>query len=156
MKKNQKAPNLYKEIKNLQEILDKYKNKRVIVVGTTCTGKSTLMKNIKNAEDLDKLVFSRLTKKEKYGIIHNPRNKKIIKKMTHLVKEKIKVKKGKPVFGTEILNCDIIIYLKINDELLRLRCEKRKIKFQYAKKMDKAILNEINKSKKETIVFNVG
>lgn len=133
-------------IKQLQKILEKYKDKRVVVIGTTCTGKSSFVKRIKNAKDMDELVFPLLSKKEEEYVCRNPWTKEIGKTMTRLVKERVKVEKGNPLFGTVLLDCDLIIYLEISDSLLKERCIKRKADFKNAKNMQKMILEEIKES----------
>jgi len=135
------------EIKNIKEFIKNNKDKRIIVVGTTCTGKTTLLKEINNAEDMDNLIFPKLTKKEIDYVCNTPWTEEIGKTMIKLVKEKIKVEKEKPLFGTVVLDCDLIIYLNISNELLKERTIKRKAKFKDAKNMQNQILNEIKESK---------
>lgn len=72
-----------------------------------------------------------------------------------MVKEKIKVQKGKPLFGTVVLDCDLIIFLEIDDKLLKERTEKRKAKFESAKDMQKMIKQEITDSKISSITFKI-
>ena len=55
------------------------------------------------------------TEKEKISVCQVPWTKEIGKIMNKLVKDKIKVKKGYPVFGTVVLDCDLIVYLDISD-----------------------------------------
>ena len=143
------------EIKNLQKFLEENKNKKIIVVGTTCTGKSTLLKNITNAQDMDELIFSKLTKEETEYVCENPWTEEIGNKMNELVNEKIKVEKGKPLFGTVVLDCDIIVYLDISDRLLKERVLKRKTSFENAKNMQKQILKNIKKSNIPVIKYKV-
>lgn len=150
-----KGDKAMKIAERLQKILDEYKNKRVIVVGTTSSGKSTLLKKIKNAKDMDDLVFPLLSKEEKDYVCQSVWTEEIGKTMTRLVKEKVKVEKGKPLFGTVILDCDLIIYLDISDELLKERCKKRKTNFKSAKDMQKMILREITKSNIRSISFQI-
>ena len=52
-----------KLINKLQDLLNKNRDKKVVVIGTTCAGKTTFLKEIKNAFDMDKLIFPLLTKK---------------------------------------------------------------------------------------------
>lgn len=52
-------------IPKLQKTLEKYKDKRVVVIGTTCTGKSTFAKQIRNAKDMDEFIFPLLSKDRK-------------------------------------------------------------------------------------------
>lgn len=49
----------------LQAVVDQFKDERVVVLGGTCTGKSTLIEHLADAKDMDKLVFPLLTKDEK-------------------------------------------------------------------------------------------
>lgn len=142
-------------IKQLQKIFDKYKSKRIIVIGTTCTGKSTFVKKIKNAKDMDEIIFPLLSKKEEEYVCQHPWTKEIGKTMTCLVKEKIKVEKGNPLFGTVLLDCDLIIYLEISDNLLKERCIKRKADFKNAKNMQKMILEEIKESNISSIKIKI-
>lgn len=133
-------------IKQLEEIFNKNRDKRILVIGTTCTGKTTFVEKIKNAHDMDKLIFPLLSKKEEEYVCSHPWTKEIGETMTRLTKERIKVEKGIPLFGTVLLDCDLIIYLKITDKLLKERCSKRKADFENAKNMQKMILEEIEES----------
>lgn len=132
-----------KAINKLKEILKENKNKRIVVVGTSCVGKSTLLKEIPKAQDMDELIFPRLSKEEKDYVCKSPWTEEIGKTMDRLVREKLKVKKGRPFFGTVILNCDLVVYLDISDELLKERAKKRGSSFVDIKNMQKSILEEI-------------
>ena len=140
----------------LAEILERNKNKRIVVVGTTCTGKSTFLKQIGNAHDMDDLIFPQLSQEEKNYVCQNPWTEEIGKTMTRLVKEKVKIKAGEPVFGTVVLYSDLIIELIISDELLRQRTAFRGVDFQNAKNMQRQIGGEVKQSGLPVIKFNVG
>ena len=127
-------------IEKIEETLNKNKDKRIVVIGTTCTGKSNFVKKIKNAKDMDSLIFPLLSKKEKDYVCRTPWTKEVGKTMTNLVNDKIKVEKGVPFFGTVLLDCDLIVYLDISDNFLKERCMKRKADFKNAKDMQKMIL----------------
>ena len=133
-------------IEQLQEIFEKNKDKRVVVIGTTCTGKTTFVKKIKKVQDMDALIFPLLTKEEEKYVCSHPWTNEIGKTMTRLVKKRINVNKGVPLFGTVLLECDLVIYLEITDNLLKERCAKRKADFRNAKNMQKMILEEIKES----------
>ncbi len=66
--------------------------------------------------------------------------------MDKLVRERVKVKKENPLFGTVLLDCDLAVYLDISDSKLKERCIKRGAEFNDAKNMQKMILEEIKKS----------
>src|SRR3989344_6661608 len=92
----------------LQEILDKNRDKRIVVLGTTCTGKSTLTRKISNARDMDEEVFPLLTKEEADYVCQTPWTPEIGETMERLVRGKVKAEAGKPVFGTVVLDADLI------------------------------------------------
>ncbi len=142
-------------IKQLQTIFEKNESKRIVVIGTTCTGKTTFVKKIKNAKDMDDLIFPLLSKQEEKYICSHPWTKEIGETMTRLTKERINVKKGNPFFGTVLLDCDLIIYLEISDSLLKERCSKRKADFKNAKNMQKMILEEIKESPTPSIKVKI-
>ena len=136
------------EIKNkLEKILEKHRHERVCVVGTTCTGKSYLIKHIHNALDMDKLIFPLLTKSEEDYVMRKPWTEEIGKTMTRLVRKRVKIEPGKPVFGTVVIPSDYIVYLKISDNLLEERTKKRNKKYSDAKNMQTQLENEIHSSR---------
>ena len=143
-------------IAQLKSILDEHSDKRIVVVGTTCAGKSTLQKEIDGAHDMDELVFPLLTKEESDFVCSVPWTEEIGQTMIRLTKERVEVKAGEPVFGTVILESDLIIYLKISDDLLRERTGARKANFEDAKNMQKQIKEEIIKTGVPVIEFDVG
>jgi guanylate kinase len=144
-----------KEIKELKSFLEKNKEKKIIILGTSCTGKSTLVKKIQNSQDMDELLFSLLTKKESEYVCNSPWTTKIGNTMTQLVLNKLKVKKGKPLFGTVIIDCDLIIYLKISDKLLKERAKKRNANYKDIKNMQKHIRTEIKKSNIYSVTYKI-
>ena len=143
------------KVVELQKLLDNHKNQRVVVVGTTGTGKSTLLKQIKNAHDQDELVFPKLTQEEAEYVCQTPWTEEIGRAMERLVKQYVVIKPGEPVFGTVVLPCDLIVYLKISDELLRERVAARSNSFDDAKNMQRRIEEEIQQSGIPTIDFFV-
>jgi ABC-type polar amino acid transport system ATPase subunit len=147
--------NQNKIVEELEKIFFNNRDKRIVVVGTTSSGKSTILKKIKNAYDMDELIFPQLTKKEKEYVCQTPWTSEIGRTMTKWVKEKIQIKKSFPIFGTVVIDSDLIIYLKIDDELLKKRTETRGVKYLDAKNMQKQIENEIEVSKIPVLTFNI-
>jgi hypothetical protein len=144
-------------VKKLENIFSENKDKRIVVVGTTCTGKSFLFDETKIAFPVSKLRNPLLTEKEKnYVYGQNQWAPEIGKKMIELTREKVKVKPGVPLFGTVVLDCDLIVYLTISDKLLKERCKLRDVDFKNAKGMQKQIEEEIRKAKAKTIKISVG
>lgn len=48
------------------------------------------------------------------------------------------------MFGTVILDCDVVVYLDIADDLLEKHCQKRNVNFTDAQNMKAAIENDWN------------
>lgn len=142
-------------IEQLKEIFNNNTDKRILVIGTTCTGKSTLIKNVGIGLDMDKVIFPLLTKEEADYVCQTPWPKEIGEKMTYLVKNKLKIQAGEPLFGTVLIDCDLIVYLHINDELLQERTTLRNVDFTNAKNMQTEIEEEIKNSNIKVITLEV-
>lgn len=154
-KENTMNPNMNLNQK-LQELLNKNEDKRVVVIGTTCTGKSTFLTSIKGAHDMDELIFPQLSKEEADYVNSSPWTEEIGRTMDRLAKERVKVKSGEPVFGTIIFDCDLLVNLKISDSLLRKRVESRGVSFNDAKRMQKQIDMQIKESRIPVVEFHIG
>ena len=142
-------------IEELQRILEENKDKRICILGTSCTGKTTLIEQTGMGKDMDEEIFPLLTKEEEEYVCRTPWTKEIGNYMDNLVKTKLKIEPGIPLFGTVLLDCDLIVYLHINDELLKERTEKRNVDFMNAKNMQQSIEEEIKNSNIETITLEV-
>ena len=142
-------------MEELKEIFNNNTDKRILVIGTTCTGKTTLIKSLGIGLDMDKVIFPLLTKEETDYVCQTPWKKEIGEKMTYLVKTKLKIKQGEPLFGTVLIDCDLIIYLHINDELLNKRTNLRNVNFTNAKNMQTEIEEEIKNSNIKVITLEV-
>ena len=142
-------------INKLKEIFEQNNDKRILVIGTSCTGKSTLIQKLGIGIDMDKEIFPLLTKEEKDYVCQTLWTEEIGEKMDYLVKSRLKIKKGNPMFGTVLLDCDLVIYLHISDELLRKRTSLRKADFSNAKNMQISIEEELKNCDKEVITLEI-
>ncbi len=142
-------------IEQLKNILNENNNKRICILGTSCTGKTTLIEQTGIGKDMDEEIFPLLTQEEEEYVCRTPWTKEIGNYMDNLVKSKLKIEPGIPLLGTVLLDCDLIVYLHINDELLKMRTEKRNVDFINAKNMQKAIEEDINNSNIKTITIEV-
>lgn len=142
-------------VENLLTIFDENSSKRICVLGTTCTGKTTLINDTNIGLDMDNEIFPLLTKEETDYVCSTPWTEEIGKKMDELVRTKLSIKPSMPMFGTVLLDCDLIVYLHISDELLLERTKLRNVDFINAKNMQQKIENEIKNSGLETIVLEV-
>lgn len=119
-------------VKKLEKIFSNHQNDRICVLGTICIGKTTLIKHLKNCVDIDDELPPLLNDKEKdflqkAHMLNNSWTEEIGNEVERLTKEKVKIKAGFPLFGTIILDCDVIVYLDIEESLLSEHCKKRKI-----------------------------
>jgi hypothetical protein len=142
-------------IEQLENILEENKDKRICILGTSCTGKTTLIEQTGIGKDMDEEIFPLLTQEEEEYVCRTPWTKEIGNYMDNLVKTKLKIEPGIPLFGTVLLDCDLIVYLHINDELLKERTEKRNVDFMNAKNMQQSIEEEIKNSNIKTITIEV-
>ena len=142
-------------IEELKEIFNNNKDKRILVIGTTCTGKSTLIKNLGMGLDMDKVIFPLLTKEESDYVCQTPWTEEIGNKMDELVRTRLRINPGVPMFGTVLLDCDLIVYLHITDDLLLERTKSRNVDFNNAKNMQLKIEEEIKKSNIPSVYIEV-
>ena len=63
-------------IYKLREIFDNNKEKRICVLGTTCTGKSTFINEMNVGQDMDELIFPLLSEEEKNMFVQHLGRKK--------------------------------------------------------------------------------
>ena len=127
-------------------ILENNKEKRVCVLGTSCTGKTTLLQEYSMGLDMDEEIFPLLTEEETAYVCSTPWTEEIGEKMNELVRTKLKITPGVPLFGTVLLPCDLIVYLHISDDLLKERTQLRGTNFLNAKNMQIKIEKEIKTS----------
>ena len=142
-------------IEELIQIFNDNKDKRICVLGTTCTGKTYLINATNMGLDMDEEIFPLLTEEETDYVCKTPWTEEIGNKMDELVRTKLSIKPGVPMFGTVLLDCDLIVYLHINDELLLERTKLRNVDFLNAKNMQSKIEEEIKKSNIPTIYIEV-
>ena len=133
-------------VEQLIEIFEENRDKRICVLGTTCTGKTTLIKGTNIGLDMDEEIFPLLTQEETEYVCRTPWTQEIGNRMDELVRTKLSIKQGTPMFGTVLLDCDLIVYLHINDDLLLERTKLRNTDFSNAKNMQLKIEEEIKKS----------
>lgn len=138
-------------VDKLKNIFENNQDKRICVIGTTCTGKTTLIKKLGIGLDMDKEIFPLLTKEETEYVCSTPWTEEIGKKMDELVRTKLQIQKEKPMFGIVLLDCDLIVYLHIEDTLLKERTQLRHVDFFNAKNMQKKIEEEIEKTNIEVV-----
>ena len=136
-------------------MFEENRDKRICVLGATCTGKTTLIKGTNIGLDMDEEIFPLLTEEETEYVCRTPWTQEIGNRMDELVRTKLSIKQGTPMFGTVLLDCDLIVYLHINDDLLLERTKLRNTDFSNAKNMQQKIEEEIKNSNIPTIYVEV-
>lgn len=129
----------------LQEIFKEHKKERICVLGTTCCGKSTLLTQMSDCVDMDEVLWPLLNKEEREYVCQTPWTPQIGEFFDKLLCERVKIEKGHPMFGTVLLDCEVLVYLDIEDELLKKHCKKRNVEFENAKRMKQSIEEEVEK-----------
>ena len=131
----------------LEEIFNKHRSNRICVLGTTCCGKSTLQSLFSQAIDMDEALWPTLTPEEEAYICQKPWTSEIGKFTSRLVKERVVIQPGHPLFSLILLDCDVLVYLDIPDDLLRKHCLNRNASFEDAKNVKMAIEQSINRKR---------
>lgn len=142
-------------LEEIRKIFNNNKDKRICVLGTTCTGKSTLIKELNIGIDIDKEIYPQLTSDEIEYFDNTPWTEEVGNKFDELVRSRLSIKPGIPMFGTVLLDCDLIIYLHINNELLLERTKSRDVDFVNAKNMQQAIEEELKNTNIPVITIEV-
>ena len=140
----------------LKQLLDQFRDKRVVVLGTTCTGKSTLLRSLPEGRDQDDEVFPLLTPAESEYVCQQPWTPEIGRAMTAFVRERVRSRVGRPVFGTVVIDADLVVLLKISDSLLQSRAAARGTAFGDAKNMQAQLEEEVRASGIPWIEYPVG
>lgn len=133
-------------IDEIKEAILKNNDKRICVVGTTCIGKTTLLKSFPFCCDMDELLFPLLTDKEEEIVCGSPWTEEIGQYMDSLAKERIKIEVGHPVFSTVLLDSDLYIVLVAQEKVLKERTKLRGTDYESSLNMQNKIIKEIEKT----------
>ena len=122
---NEYVPN--ETVNMLSAIFKEHKNERICVVGTMCCGKTTLLKQLNklNCIDMDNEFWTMASKDEINFYSQRPFTKEMNDSLYKLFYERLSSRPGFPMFGVFILDCDVIVYLDISENLLKKHCIKR-------------------------------
>lgn len=160
MEDKNKKEQIPQAVESLRALFQEYNNKRICVVGSSCSGKSTLKNYFPEAIDMDELLFGNkengleplLTEEEKEYVC-GPWTQEVGQFMTKKAKELIKIEPGHPVFGTIVFPSDLVIEIVVPGDLLRERIKNRNSTEIDVLNMKTQIEEEIIKSGIEKIVI---
>jgi len=126
-------------LNTLDAIFEKHKNERIIVLSTTCVGKTTMIEKRPGWIDVDILLGERMTAEEIAFVSQVPWTEEIGRVYGQIMFERVKAEAGRPLFCSVVLDCEVLVYLDISHENLAKHCEKRGVDFQYALHMKEEI-----------------
>ena len=89
-------------------------------------------------------------------VCQEPWTEEIGRTMTRLVRERVSTKVGQPLFGTVVIDADLVVLLKISDSLLKERVGRRKVRFEDAKGMQAQLEQEVRESGIPWVEYTVG
>lgn len=149
----------------LTDIMDKYDDQRVLVIAPPCAGKSTLLQHIPNGIDMDMVFdampaeFRRYVLHHEYPFMYIDGDRETVKyterpyisgnsesesylratsdDLARYINEQIKIMPGQPVFGTSLIETDVIVHLKLSDDTLDMRLHSRNTKTHRASQRDR-------------------
>ena len=139
----------------ISHILDANRDKRVCIVGTFCCGKSTLAIRLPGLRDMDEIVFPKLSDDEASSV-KQTWAPDVGRAMAGLARRHVSINPGEAVIGTVLFDCDLVVRLRISDELLRERTTNRGAGFEDAKRLDSAIADEAAGSGLPVIEVDLG
>lgn len=141
----------------LETIFELLKERRVLVIGTTCVGKSTLASHFPLAIDMDSVVFPKMSDDERKAVSARVTwSPETGRRMTEIARKYISIERGHPVFGTVLLDSDYIVHLRASEFLLQQRTGERCVDYFVAKNMADFIESEVRGSKVPYLDFILG
>jgi len=134
---NQEVKANMKDVKALRQIFENHKDKRILVLGGTCVGKTTLVKSMSDCLDQDEVCWAMLPKELEEKLLGGPWSSEMVQSWNDHVENAIKIvniKPGQPLFGGSLFRSDLIVHLNVDESTLRKRAEKRNVTFEDAQK----------------------
>lgn len=128
----------------LNSILQRFEDKRICVVGTSCCGKTSFASYIGNCVNMAEAICYLLSEEEMEQVMQSPWTPETGEAMDRLVKSKIKTQAGFPIFGTVVMESDFVVYLNISNGMLMARCEEQGVSFEDAIKLKEKIERDLN------------
>jgi deoxyadenosine/deoxycytidine kinase len=144
-------------INTLNAIFEKHQHERIVVLTTTCVGKTEMIKLMPQWIDADVLLGQSITDEEIIDAIQSQKGVKYIRIYEKKLYKKIKITPGIPVFGSCVIDCDVLVYLDISEKNLLSHCQKRGRDFNFVLELKEEIENDWNyhKERNDKIFYYV-
>jgi len=120
-------------IHRLRTIFAENADKRICVVGVSCTGKSTLLRDLPECVDGDSIVWDTLPEDvyEKLSRSPTPWDEETLNTWKEwYIKADFDIKPGQPVISVWVEDCDLVVYLTLSESeyLKRVTMRGRNVK----------------------------
>ena len=145
-------------VRQLTQLFKTHRDKRILVLGTTCAGKSTLVRNFPECLDQDDVCWELLPRELEKKLSGGPWTEDLVNAWNAHVENAIRIveiEPGRPLFAGSFFKSDIIIYLNISEKTLRERTEKRGISYETASKYNDEIAEKLKSVDIPVIVINI-
>ncbi len=138
------------KLNRLKKILLENQDKKVLVLSASETSIQKIYQFMAMGKlynhVLDELLIKEFGAIEKWYVTDNERKR---------MEEQIKIEKGKPLFSTQIVDCDFIIFLKIEPKVLKIVCDYEKTEYFYILRRQQELLQEIDAQSYPLKVFEI-
>ena len=151
-------PNMVQELK---KIFAENITKRIIILGTNCCGKTTLIRNhFPECFDIDLIVLSQMSEEMRNEFVEaswpwTEKLKETWDKNYSETMKSLKIEAGHPLFSAVIFDSDIIVYLNIDEKTLYDRTKMRDYDYELAVECNNYLKEYIKTTNLPVIVVDV-
>ncbi|MCL2707748.1 MAG: ATP-binding protein [Defluviitaleaceae bacterium] len=145
-------------IEKLKKIFDENCDRRILVLGTTCAGKSTFVRCLPGSVDQDDVCWALLPKELEAKLGGGPWTKELIDAWNNHVEDATKtveIEAGRPMFAGSLFKSDMIVYLNVDEPTLRERARKRGVPYELAARYNEKIKVMLEATDLPVIVVDV-
>ena len=145
-------------VEKLKRIFNENSDKRILVLGTTCAGKTTLIKSLPECLDQDEVCWVLLPKELEERLSKGSWTEEMIESWNKHVENATKIveiEPGRPLFAGSVFKSDIIIYLNISEKTLRERTKKRGIAYEVASNYNNELKEKLKSINLPVIAINI-
>ena len=149
-------------LSELRSIFAQNSDKRISVVGASCIGKTTLLRNLHGCIDGDDIVWAQVPEevKSKLKSAPEPWSEETVGIFKSYARSVVfEIKAGQPVFNCGVFNsgeldCDLIVYLSLSDQKYIERVIKCGKDFETMLRHKAKVEREVRESKVPVITVN--
>ena len=145
-------------VAKLRRIFNENSDKRILVMGTMCAGKTTLVKSMPECLDQDEICWALLPKELEEKLSKGSWTQELVEAWNQHVEDAtqtVKIEPGRPLFGGSMFKSDIIVYLNISEQTLRERAKKRNADYEVASSYNNKIKEMLKAAALPVIVLDI-